>query len=136
MQQAYIYLDKAIQYYKISDIDRYIKTFTVKAEILLYLDFVKYMPTIDELVNEGIVLSQLHQERDRHNRLIILRTQVLLFKIKNAMNISELELLNLELEKNHSETKKELKSSPIYYKQYMKLYNQIKKTKKNSFRII
>lgn len=82
MQQAYIYLDKAIQYYKISDIDRYIKTFTVKAEILLYLDFVKYMPTIDELVNEGIVLSQLHQERDRHNRLIILRTQVLLFKIK------------------------------------------------------
>lgn len=52
------------------------------------------------------------------------------------MNISELELLNLELEKNHSETKKELKSSPIYYKQYMKLYNQIKKTKKNSFRII
>lgn len=136
LQQAYIYLDKAIQYYKISDIDRYIKTFTVKAEILLYLDFVKYMPTIDELVNEGIVLSQLHQERDRHNRLIILRTQVLLFKIKNAMNISELELLNLELEKNHSETKKELKSSPIYYKQYMKLYNQIKKTKKNSFRII
>lgn len=136
LRQANIYLDKAIQYYKKSDIDRYIKTFSVKAEILLYLDFEKYMPTIDELVNEGIILSQLHQERDRHFRLIILRTEVLLFKIKNTKNISELELLILELEKTHSETKKELKTSPVYYKQYMKLYNKIKRAKKNAFQII
>lgn len=131
LYQAKEYIEKSIQYYRNFDIERYIKTFSVKAEILFLLDPLKYMPLIDELINEGIVLSQLHQERDRYFRLIILKMQVLLWKIQESLNKYELEILKHELSTIQHEVQKSIKVSPLYYRQYKKLYKQIKSAIKN-----